>query len=388
MNFPRVAVSAKGARRLASGHPWIFRSDVTEPGSAEPGDVVQVTGPKGQLLGTGHFSSTSQITIRLLDDRSITADRAFFRQRILDARLLRDALVKDTDAYRLVHAEADRLPGLIIDRYGNSFVLQLLTQGMDRAVADIVDVLRELFAPEAIVSRNDSPARRHENLRQEKRVLAGNITGPVSLHMNGLLWQADLFEGQKTGVFLDQRENYLAAARHASGHALDCFTCAGGFALHLAGRCTHVEAIDSSGAALTVAQRNAEANNFQNIQFREADVFDLLKAYATARRPFDIVVLDPPAFAKSRVDLGNALRAYRDLNLRALKLLKPGGILVSCSCSHHIAESMLLETIAQASLETGRMLRILERRTQSSDHPILLTVPETMYLKCLILQVV
>jgi 23S rRNA (cytosine1962-C5)-methyltransferase len=205
--------------------------------------------------------------------------------------------------------------------------------------------------------------------------------------MNGLSLEADLAKGQKTGVFLDQRENYLAAARYASGRALDCFTCTGGFALHLARTCEQVEAVDSSAPALATARRNAEANGIDNVEFREADVFDLLSSYSSARRNYDAIVLDPPAFAKSRGQVEAAARGYKDINLRALRLLGPGGILVTCSCSHHMSEAMLLEIVAEASLNAGRTLRVLERRTQAQDHPILLTVPETLYLKCIILQV-
>jgi 23S rRNA (cytosine1962-C5)-methyltransferase len=206
--------------------------------------------------------------------------------------------------------------------------------------------------------------------------------------MNGLALRADLLHGQKTGIFLDQRENYLAAAHYGRGRrALDCFTSTGGFALHLAGKCEFIEAIDSSGTALTTARGNAAANHIANVEFREADVFDLLAGYASARRHFGFVVLDPPAFAKSRRSLDAALSGYKEINLRALRLLGPGGILVTCSCSHHVSEAAFLEVVAQASLDAGRTLRVLERRTQSQDHPILLTVPETHYLKCLILQI-
>ena len=204
---------------------------------------------------------------------------------------------------------------------------------------------------------------------------------------NGFAMEADLLRGQKTGVFLDQRENYLAAARYARGKALDCFTSSGGFALHLGRACEQVEGIDSGAAVLAVAQRNADADRASNVTFREADVFDVLAGYASARRTFDTVVLDPPAFAKSRKQMDGAARGYKDINLRALRLLGPGGILVTCSCSHHMSESMLLEIVAEASLDAGRTLRVLERRVQAQDHPILLTVPETLYLKCLILQV-
>jgi 23S rRNA (cytosine1962-C5)-methyltransferase len=259
-------------------------------------------------------------------------------------------------------------------------------------MTQIIAALEQQFSPRAIVARNDAPVRSLEQLPREVKVVRGTLDEPVGISMNGFRLEADLVKGQKTGVFLDQRENYLAAARYASqyangGRALDCFTSTGGFALHLARTCENVEAVDSSAAALGTARHNAEANGLSNIAFREADVFDLLSAYASSRRNYDVVVLDPPAFAKSRSQLDAAARSYKDINLRALRLLGPGGILVTCSCSHHMSEAMLLEIVAEASLHTGRTLRVLERRTQAQDHPILLTVPETHYLKCVILQV-
>lgn len=383
-----VRVSRKGADRVASGHPWIFSTDVLDRGSAGPGESVTVIDPRGKPLGTAHYSSTSQICLRMLSDRAETVDRPFFLRRIAEAEAYRKRVVGDSDAYRLVHGEADRLPGLIIDRYAGYFVVQTLDQGMDRAKSDIVSCLQELYAPQGIVARNDSAVRTRESLPLEAGVLAGEIPETVSIHMNGLALRGDLLHGQKTGVFLDQSENYVAAARYSRGRALDCFTSTGGFALHMAANCTSVEAVDSSSAALATAAANAAENGITNIQFRESDAFDLLASYASARRAFDTVVLDPPAFAKSRANVESAARGYKEINLRALRLLGPGGVLVTCSCSHHMSEAMLLETAAEASLDAHRTLRVLERRTQAQDHPILLTVPETHYLKCLILEVV
>jgi 23S rRNA (cytosine1962-C5)-methyltransferase len=258
---------------------------------------------------------------------------------------------------------------------------------MDRAQADLVSCLEEMFGPKGIVERNDVAVRKRESLPLEAGVLAGEVPEAVLIEMNGLKLYADLLHGQKTGIFLDQRENYVAAARYGSGRALDCFTSTGGFALHLAARCESVEAVDSAEATLKMAERNREANSIGNVEFREADLFDLLAGYAQAHRRFDTVVLDPPAFAKSRGTLDAALRGYKEINRRALQLLSSGGVLVTCSCSHHVSEAMLLELVAEASLDTKRKLRVLERRTQSQDHAILLTVPETLYLKCLILEV-
>jgi 23S rRNA (cytosine1962-C5)-methyltransferase len=362
-------------------------------GEAAAGEaVIVVSHPGNVALGTAHYSDASQISLRMLSARPETIDHAFFLQRIADAEAYRKRVVTETEAYRLVHGEGDQLPGLVIDRYGDYFTVQTLDQGMDRAKAEIIGCLEQLFAPRGIVERNDVAVRKREALPLQSGVLAGEVPEMVAVRMNGLKLHADLLHGQKTGIFLDQRENYVAAARYARGRALDCFTSTGGFALHLAPRCESVEAVDSSEAALRVARLNYELN-YQtnptgNVDFREADVFELLAGHASAHRRFDIVVLDPPAFAKSRQNLEAAVRGYREINRRGLELLTSGGILVTCSCSHHLSEAALLEIVASASLDTGRKLRVLERRMQAQDHPVLLTVPETLYLKCLILEVI
>jgi 23S rRNA (cytosine1962-C5)-methyltransferase len=384
--YPTVRISRKGADRVASGHPWVFASDVEDRGEATAGAVVRVADARGRAHGVAHYSDASQITLRLLSPDPVTIDGEFFRRRIVAAQAHRARVVENSNAYRLVHAEADRLPGLIVDRYDDAFVMQTLDQGMDRERDTIAGCLEDLFAPRSIVLRNDAPVRAKEALPLESRLLHGSLDGAVSVRMNGLEWRADLLHGQKTGVFLDQRENYLAASRHARGDALDCFTSTGGFALHLAARCATVEGVDSAAEALATAEANRAANHIENVRFREANAFDLLAGYAAAGRKFSTVVLDPPAFAKSRGALDGAVRGYKEINLRALKLLSPGGILVTCSCSFHMSEALLLQTVAEAALDAHRTLRVLERRTQSADHPILLTVPETHYLKCLILE--
>jgi 23S rRNA (cytosine1962-C5)-methyltransferase len=402
----QVRVNRKAADRVASGHPWIFASDITDRNGAQPGEAVTVLDPRGRPLGTAHHSSTSQIALRLLSPQVEEIGRDFYLARLRAAEDHRrfvgqasspvDAVGQaswpvtlETNAYRVVHGEADLLPALIVDRYADYLVVQTLNQGMDAARDDIVSCLEEIFQPHGILARNDVAIRAKEQLPMESLVLAGEIPECVGIHMHGLTLRADLLRGQKTGIFLDQRENYLAAARYArGGRALDCFTATGGFALHLAPHCDTVEAVDSSAAALATAAANAAANSIENVIFREADVFDLLAGHAAARRQFSMVVLDPPAFAKSRRNIDAALTGYKEINLRALRLLNPGGILVTCSCSHHVSEAMLLELVAQAALDAGRTLRVLERRTQAQDHPILLTVPETHYLKCLILEVV
>jgi len=383
-----VRVNRRGADRLLSGHPWVFASDLADHGQAAPGEAVTVVDPRNRPLGTAHYSSSSEITLRMLSRQVEEIGREFFLRRLRAAEEHRRAVVRNSDAYRVVHGEADLLPALVVDRYGEYLVIQTLDQGMDAAKADIVSCLEEIFQPRGIVARNDAAVRAKEQLPLETAVVAGDAPDSVVVRMNGLSMRADLLRGQKTGIFLDQRENYRAAAHYArGGKALDCFTSTGGFALHLAGKCDSIEAVDSSAAALATARANAEANGIANIDFQEADLFHLLGGYASARRQFSMVVLDPPAFAKSRRNLDAAAGGYKEINLRALRLLGPGGILVTCSCSHHLSEAMLLEIVAQASLDANRTLRVLERRTQSQDHPILLTVPETHYLKCLILEV-
>ncbi len=382
-----VRVNRRAQTRIESGHPWIYTSDVADRGSAQPGEVVRVANDRNRPLGVAHFSSTSQITLRLLSRQDESINRLFFLRRLSAALEHRRRVAPDCEAYRLVHAEGDLLPGLVIDRYGDYLVLQLLDQGMDAVRTTLVDCLNELVSPRGILARNDVAVRRLEQLSLEPETLHGEIPERVQVRVNHLTLEADLLHGQKTGVYLDQRENYLAAARFARGRALDCFTSTGGFALHMAPRCESVEGVDSSAAALETARRNAEANSVSNVTFREANAFDYLSGLASARRRFDTVVLDPPAFSKSRSTLDAALRGYKELNTKALSLLSPGGTLVTCSCSHHVSEAALLGVVAEAALDAGRTLRILDRRTQAQDHPILLTVPETLYLKCLIFEV-
>jgi 23S rRNA (cytosine1962-C5)-methyltransferase len=380
-----VRLNRKAADRLASGHPWIFASDIVDRGTALAGEAVKVADQRGRPLGTAHYSSSSQISLRMLSPQVEEIGREFFLNRLRAAEAHRRRVVRDADAYRVVHAEADLLPALIVDRYGDYLVVQTLDQGMDAAKQEIASSLEEIFQPKGIVARNDASVRTKEELPLETTLLAGDVPDSVTVRMNGLTLQADLLHGQKTGIFLDQRENYVAAARYArGGRALDCFTSTGGFALHLAPKVDHVEAVDSSPAAIAAARANAKTNGIGNIQFLEADVFDML---AGQRRPYSLIVLDPPAFAKSRRNVDAAITGYKEINLRALRLLQPGGILVTCSCSHHVSEATLLEVVAQAALDSKRTLRVLERRAQSQDHPILLTVPETLYLKCLILEV-
>ncbi|MFB3815611.1 MAG: class I SAM-dependent rRNA methyltransferase [Terriglobales bacterium] len=381
-------MNARGAARVRNGHPWIYRSDVVAAEGIAPGAVVCISGPAGKFLGSALYSTASQIAVRLLTSRRLDgADSlaALLRERIAAAIEYRRRVVADTDAYRVIFSEADLLPGLIVDRYNDVLSIQVLTQAMDdTAVRDlIVHEVAGKFAPEGIVERVEERIRELEQLPpRAPALLYGEKTSTV-FTMNGVKFQYDALAGQKTGAFLDQRKNYRAAAHYARGEALDVFCYQGGFALHLARTCERVSAVDSSRAALEIADQNAALNHCE-IEWIEANAFDLLKDYAAAGRQYDTIVLDPPAFAKTRRAVPTAIRGYKELNLRALKMLRPGGLLVTCSCSYHVSEAEFMEMLAAASLDARRPLKILERRTQAEDHPILLTVPETQYLKCVL----
>ena len=393
-SLPAVKISPRGTSRLKAGHVWVYRSDIVSADGILPGSLVRVTDHRGKPLGTALYSSSSQIAIRMISGETISHDAvhdfpALLRQRIAEAISYRDSLVTNTEAYRLIFSEADFLPGLIVDRYNEILSVQILTQAMD---ADPVReaILSELTArlhPASIIERVDPRVRELETLPPRASGLLQGEKTATSFTMNGIQFGFDALEGQKTGAFLDQRENYAAAARYAHGEALDVFCYQGGFALHLAPRCSQVTGVDSSRPALEVADQNAALNHRDGqpeIEWIEANAFDLLKDYSSSDHHYDTIVLDPPAFAKSKRDLDAALRGYKELNLRALKMLRPGGILVTCSCSYHVSQSNFLEMLASAALDAHRTLRLIEIRGQAKDHPILLNVPETAYLKCVI----
>ena len=371
--------------RLKDGHVWVYRSDVLSAKDVAPGSIVAVTDERGRFFGSALYSSSSQIAIRMISASAVADFPVLVRERIREAIRYREKLVRDTDAYRVVFSEADFLPGLIVDRYNDILSVQILTQAMDPEPvrAAIVGELSESLRPAAIAERVESHIRELEQLpARESGLLQGEKTSTI-FSMNGVRFHLDVREGQKTGAFLDQRENYGAAARYTHGDALDVFCYQGGFALHLAGRASRVTGVDSSRPALEIADKNALLNQCE-IEWIEANAFDLLKDYAASGQQYDSIVLDPPAFAKSRQNLDTALRGYKELNLRALKMLRPGGILVTCSCSYHASEADLMHVVAEAAGDAHRTLRLLERRGQSQDHPVLLSVPETAYLKCLI----
>ncbi|HVA71535.1 MAG TPA: class I SAM-dependent rRNA methyltransferase [Candidatus Limnocylindrales bacterium] len=383
----QVTISQRGAERLRSGHLWVYRSDVRSA-EAESGEIVRVKDDRGNFVGRAFFSSRSQITLRLLTREDAPVNREFFKARIQAAAEYRKRVVEQTETYRLVYSEADLLPSLIVDRYADWQVLQTLSQGTERRKEEIVSILAELFSPRGILERNDPRVRELEGLERKVSLLHGDVPEEVVASRNGIRFVYDLYKGQKTGGFLDQRENQRAAAVYASGEVLDCFTYHGGFALTVAAAAAQIEAIDLSGAAIEIARRNQELNGITHVTFREANCFDALKAYDQSGRRFDTVILDPPAFAKNRDSVASALRGYKEINLRALKILKPGGFLVTSSCSYHISEPLFLQTIAEAANDARRAIQIVDRRTQARDHPILLTMPETHYLKCFIIRII
>jgi 23S rRNA (cytosine1962-C5)-methyltransferase len=387
---PVVKISPCGASRLKDGHVWVYRSDIVSAEGVPAGSLVSVLDHRGKSLGSALYSSSSQIAIRLISPEPVADFPVLLRQRIADAIAYRERIARDTNAYRVVFSEADFLPGLIVDRYNDILSMQILTQAMDAEIVrqTLTSELSERLHPAAIVERADSRVRQLEDLPPRASGLVQGEKGSTIFTMNGVQFHFDALEGQKTGAFLDQRENYAAAAQYAHGEALDVFCYQGGFALHLVARCSHVTGIDSSRPALEVADQNAALNrrdqNQPEIDWLEANAFDLLKDYAAAGQRYDTIVLDPPAFAKSKRDLDAALRGYKELNLRALKMLRPGGVLVTCSCSYHVSQTDFLGMLADAARDARRTLRLTEVRGQAKDHPILLNIPETAYLKCVI----
>jgi 23S rRNA (cytosine1962-C5)-methyltransferase len=402
--LPAVVVSRRGADRVRAGHVWIYRSDVVQADGVLPGSLVTVKeagegarptqgrptrahSPQAhskRVLGSALYSTASEIAVRMISNRPVDDLDRLVRERVRAAIAYRERFVENTDAYRVIFSEADCLPGLIVDRYNDILSAQIVTQAMDseqmRSV--VMSELQKELKPVAIVERVDSRVRRLEQLAERNSGLLFGDKTSTEFRMNGVRFLYDALEGQKTGAFLDQRENYAAAARYARGEALDVFCYQGAFALHLAQNCSTVTGVDSSRPALEIAEKNAGLNG-KEMEWIEANAFDLLRDYADAGRQYDCVVLDPPAFAKSKQNRETALRGYKELNLRALKMIRPGGILVTCSCSYHVSEADLLEVVASAALDSHRILRVLENRGQSKDHPRVLGIPETGYLKCL-----
>jgi 23S rRNA (cytosine1962-C5)-methyltransferase len=389
----QVWVRKRGADRIRRGHLWIYQSDVLRTENATPGAIVTVheekppSGARDAIVGKAFYSSKSQIALRFLARGEVRIDEGFIRNRFSDATALRAKLGVDPHFSRRIYSEGDFLPGLIVDRYDDRLVVQSLTQGTDRLQPLVLSLLQDQYQPRSILLRNDSKVRQLEGLELKQDLVGDPLPQIILVKEDDQEIAINLTEGQKTGAFLDQRDNRRAAKRYASGRALDGFTYAGGFALHLSSVCSEIEAVDLSAGALKLAKSNVERNRSRNIRCIEANVFDYLREKHGEGVRYDTIVLDPPAFAKSRDQVPAALRGYKEINNRAMRLLKDGGILITCSCSHHLSESVFAEMLAEAGNEAGRWIRVLERRIQSPDHPVLMTVPETLYLKCFILEI-
>ncbi len=380
-----VTISQRGEERIRNGHLWIYRSDVTA-GSASAGGVVRIVGQRGRFLAKALYSDRSQITLRVLTPRDVPIDGAFWRGRLEQAIRFRDQLKIDATAYRVVHGEGDLIPSFVVDRYGDYLVIQSLSQGTDRLQPQFAEILRERLQPAGILARNDPRVRLLEGLEQRVEVLHGEIPDTVVVREGQVEYDVDLRNGQKTGAFLDQRENRIAAAQYVHGRVLDCFSYAGGFALQLASRASELTALDISEDATTMLARNAARNGLSNVNVRTTNVFDELRALERVGERYDAIVLDPPAFAKTKDAIPKAEAGYKEINLRALKLLRPGGFLITCSCSYHVSESAFAEIILDAAIDARSAVTVVEKRMQSRDHPVVLGMPETYYLKCFILR--
>jgi 23S rRNA (cytosine1962-C5)-methyltransferase len=382
----QAQITAAAVRRIRRGHLWIYAGEWEhEPADADPA-IVQVVDLARNVLGYAFYSRQSQIRLRLFSRDPEPPSPEYFRSRIVTAIERRRMLSGSHSACRLIFGEGDLLPGIIVDRYGDYLVLQTLSSGADALKLLLVEILQEAVKPKGILQRNDARVRRLEGLEEIRSVLCGTVPDEIEISENGIRFAVDLKRGQKTGFFLDQRENRLAASRYASGRALDCFTNTGAFALQFAPHCESVLAVDVSTESLALARRNCELNGFSNVDFIEGNVFDFLREKESEGETFNTICLDPPAFAKNRKALIGARSGYKEINLRALKLLRPEGILVTSSCSYHMSESDFFDLICEAARDCHRFIQVLERRGQSSDHPVLAGMPETHYLKCFILR--
>jgi 23S rRNA (cytosine1962-C5)-methyltransferase len=380
-----VTITHRGEERVRSGHPWIYKSDIAKT-DASGGDTVRVLGTRGRPVGQALYSDRSEISLRLLTHGDAAVDRTLWRSRLEQAIRFRESLHIDATAYRLVHGEADLLPSLIVDRYGDYLVMQALSQGVDRLLPDFVQLLIELLQPAGILARNDPRVRLLEGLEQRVDVLYGTVPDQIDVREGTVSYLVDPYRGQKTGLFLDQRENRIAAASYARGCLLDAFSYNGGFALALAPGCDEVTAIDISEDAVARIRMNADRNGLGNVQARAMNVFDELRELERRGEHFDTIVLDPPAFAKNKASVQKALSGYKEINLRAMKLLAPGGFLITCSCSYNVSEGDFADVLASAAVDAHAEVAVVEKRMQGRDHPVLITVPETYYLKCFILR--
>jgi 23S rRNA (cytosine1962-C5)-methyltransferase len=381
-----LRVTARGAERWVRGHPWIYRAEVLG-GPQSPG-LVAVKDPRGRFIGQALYSPKSEIRLRLLERGDCPVDATWWREQLaICAGRRRDI---DASAYRMVHGEGDALPSLVVDRYDRWLVVQILSAGLETMRELVVQALREVLGPEGILLRNDAPVRRREGLSPETVLAYGMVPRQIEVREGPVRYLAAPWEAQKTGEFLDQRPNRVLAGQlmRAQGRALDCFAYHGSFAIHLAQKAGSVIALDSSREALERGAANAALNHLSNIEWREADAFETLRTLERARERFDAIVLDPPAFAKSRAAVPAAVRGYREINLRAMRLLAPGGVLLTASCSFHLRLPQFLGMLAEAAGDSGRRVILRELLGQGDDHPEVLTIPETGYLKGAVLRAV
>jgi len=390
-SLPTVLLKPGEADRIVAGHPWVYQNEILRlTAQAGDGELTQVKDHRQRLLGVGFYNSKSKISVRLLATERIDVNEAFFEERIRAALAIRRKHMPEATSFRVVNAESDFLSGLIVDKYEDVLVVQISALGMDKRKAQIIAALRKIFSPRAIVERSDVASRKFEGLAEANEVLFGEITGPVSVKLNGLSFETDLREGHKTGMYLDQQANYQAVSAFAKGgQVLDCFSFLGGFGLHAArAGAAHVQLLDQSADAIEASKRNAAVNGLaEKCAFETINVFDWLKT-ATAVKPherviprYDLIILDPPSFTRNRASVPDALRGYKEIHLRALKLLKPGGTLATFCCSHHVNAELFQDTLLSAAFDTRRVLRRVATYAQSPDHPIIPMIPETEYLK-------
>lgn len=383
-----VRINKKGADRWKAGHPWIYAADVEPvPPSLIGGEVVRVEDQRGWFLGKAFYSRDSKITLRWLSWDDVTVDANFFKARLQAAEALRQRACPDETTYRVVHGEADLLPGLVVDRFGDYLSVQFLHKATEQRKELLADLLSEQFNCKAIINRSDANVRRLEGLEPEKGLLRGNFPGPITYREGHVTLEVDLLTGQKTGAFLDQRDNHVMSSEWAFGEALDCFSYVGGFALQLALKAERVTAVEISEAACAQISANAQRNQLKNVNVVAANAFDFLRDTLDEGKKFDTIVLDPPSFAKNKGAVEAAVRGYKEINLRAMQLLNPGGILITASCTHHVDEERFEEMLDSAAADAKRRVQIVEKRGAGKDHPVLLSLRETRYLKCFVLRV-
>ncbi|MDD4878831.1 MAG: class I SAM-dependent rRNA methyltransferase [Candidatus Omnitrophica bacterium] len=388
MSNPSLKVTRKGAAWFRTGHPWIYKDDLERGDPSLSGTIVSLLDNNGNFLAKAFYNERSKIALRMITYDDVPVDAGFWRSRLSGCIEYRKKTVKDADAYRIVHSEADGLPSLIVDKYGEHLSIQTLSLGMDTIKDTIVEALKDLLKPASVVARNDSAMRKFEGLEEKKEVLYGTPPEKAEVGEGNIKYLVDIMNGQKTGAYLDQRENHIASERYSRGKALDCFSYQGLFSLHMALSADEVTAVDSSGPALEALKQNAELNGLAKIRTVEGKVSETLKSFQKEERQFDFIVLDPPAFAKSKKDIQSAARGYIDINFRAMKLLKRGGHLMTCSCSYNLSEGQFMEILEESLFESRRRARLVEKRIQPADHPILLNFPESNYLKCFVLEIV